>query len=474
MSQLHGWSPHLCASPCVIRAWILSSRRGCVSWSLFARKMATASEIPLVVVTGASGFIATHIIQQLQESGQYRVRGTLRSVQDEAKTKRLNELCPEAQYKLELVEADLTKPDSWDAAVKDATYLIHVASPFPNQIPKDENDLIQPAVEGTQSVLKACVAAKSVKRIVLTSSVAAISGGITGEEGKVYSEEDWANPEKLDAYAKSKTLAEKAAWEYIKELPDDDKVELAVINPAYVMGPVLHGSQCTSMEVVKRLMERSMPMVPKINLPVVDVRDVAAAHIKAMVNPDAAGKRHIISNTNMWMKEIAQVLSKEFKPQGYNIPTVNCPYFALWMTSLFDKTIKLILPNIGKVTRFNNSRMKDVLGINPYDAKDTLIEMAYSMIEAGFIKKSKKFTGPHKAGEEPEGQEETAKPEDEGKPKENGEATEDKSKEEDKKEGEKIEDVADLKKDEEIKKDEEPAKTDEKPAQNEAENPPEK
>ncbi|KAL8593570.1 hypothetical protein ACOMHN_024273 [Nucella lapillus] len=437
--------------------------------------MAAASESSLVLVTGASGYIATHVIKQLQDAG-YKVRGTVRSLSDEAKVKHLNDLCPEAAFKLELVEADLTKPESWEAAVKGVTYVIHVASPFPTNQPKDENEVIQPAVEGTQSVLKACVAAKTIKRVVLTSSCVAVNWSNTASD-KVHTEEDWSDTESLDAYAKSKTLAEKAAWDFIKELPgwgerhywsdtesldayaksktlaekaawdfikelpDEDKIELAVINPAYVMGPVLHGSQCTSMEVIKRLMERSMPACPKLNFAIVDVRDVAMAHVKAMTLPEAAGHRHLILNTNMWMKEIAQLLAKEFKPQGYSVPTMNCPYFALWMSALFDKTIKMILPQVNKVHRFDNKRMKEVLGIEPMEVKETVIEMAYSLIENGFIKKTKKYRGPggieEAKAEEEKAEEKTEEKTEEGageeKAKENGDVKEDAAATEEKK-----------------------------------------
>lgn len=390
--------------------------------------MAAASECPLVLVTGATGYIASHVIKQLQEAG-HMVRGTVRSLSDEAKIKHLQDLCPEATYKLELVEADLTKPESWEAAVKGVAYVIHVASPFPNSQPKDENEVIQPAVEGTQNILKACVAAKTVKRVVLTSSCVAVNWSNQSSD-KVHTEEDWSDVETLDAYAKSKTLAEKAAWDFIKELPDEDKIELAVINPAYVMGPVLHGSQCTSMEVLKRLLERSLPAVPKLNFALVDVRDVAAAHIKAMTLPEAAGNRHLIVNTNMWMKEMAQILAKEFKPQGYGVPTVNCPYFALYLSSVFDKTIKMILPQINKVHKFDNKRMKEVLGIEPRDAKETLIDMAYSLIESGFIKRTKKYRGPggieEPKAEEGKKEEKEVKKEEGGEEvKENGDVKED-------------------------------------------------
>lgn len=427
----------------------------------------------LVLVTGATGFIASHIIKQLQEQG-YKVRGTVRSLQDEDKVKRLNELCPEAEHKLELVEADLTKPESWEAAVKDVTNVIHVASPFPAQTPKDENEIVQPAVEGTQAILKACVQAKSVKRVVITSSCVAVGWGpaaLAADPNKVFTEEDWTDPEKLDAYGKSKTLAEKAAWDYVKELPDEDKIELAVVNPAYVMGPVINGAQCTSLEVVKRILEREKPFCAKLNFPVVDVRDVAAAHIKAMTLEEAAGHRHLIFNQNMWMKEIAQILSKEFKPQGYNVATANCPNPILWMTSLFDKTIKMVMPNIGKVYKFDNARMKNVLGITPIEVKETLIDMAYSLIESGLVKKTKKYKGPNAGtegqGEEGEKKDDGEKKEDEkedDKPKENGdvkEADDDDLKKEETKEDQKIEDVQD----DEKKEDNSEEKTDDNPGE---------
>ncbi|XP_060599031.1 uncharacterized protein LOC132752687 [Ruditapes philippinarum] len=373
--------------------------------------MEGATETTNVLVTGAAGFIATHIIQQLQEEG-YKVRGTLRSLEDKEKVERLQSLSPEAEYKLELVEADLTKPESWEAAVQDVTYVIHVASPNPSQAPKDESEVITPAVEGTQAILKACVQAKSVKKVVLTSSSVAVCYG-QAEANKVYTEEDWMEPEKLDGYGKSKVNAEKAAWDYVKELPDEDKIELSVVNPGYVLGPVLSGAQCTSTDVVKRLLERNIMFVPKLNFSLVDVRDVAAAHIKAMTLQEASGKRHILVNENLWMKEIAVILSNEFKTQGYNVPTSNCPNAMLSVYGILNKSIKMIIPQCNKVIKFDNSRMKEVLGITPRDVKETIIDMAYSLIEAGLVKKSKKYKGP--GGAQEDAKEEDVKAEDEEK-----------------------------------------------------------
>lgn len=366
--------------------------------------MASGGDSPLVLVTGASGFIAAHIIKLLQEEG-YRVRGTVRSLQNEAKVKHLKDLCPDARYQLELVEADLLKEDTWKEAVKDCTYVIHTASPFPSTPPPNPDDVIKPAVDGTKNVLQACAEAGTIKRVVITSSVVAIHGEMVMEEGKVYSENDWTNPDStsLDAYSKSKTVAERAAWDFVnKELPEDKAFELSVINPCVVLGPVINGTISTSVEIVKRLMERSMPMVPKANFAVCDVRDVALAHVKAMTLPNAANHRHIICTQNVWFKDIGLALSKEFKPYGYSIPSMVAPYFAVWLNSFVDKMSRTILPRIGREFRFDNKRMKDELGITPCELNKTLLDTAHSLIDNGFVKKSKKYKQSKKeSGEQP-------------------------------------------------------------------------
>lgn len=442
--------------------------------------MAAANDSPLVLMTSASGFIATHIIKQLQE-GNYKVRGVVPNLEDEEKIKHLHNLCPEAETKLELIQADTTKEGAWEEPIKDVQYVIHVISPFPKNNSKDDNELVQPAVDETLAVLKACVAAKSVKRVLMTSSTAAVlSHSDAGGEAKVYNEDDWSDPTKLDPYGKCKTLAEKAAWEYVKELSDEEKIELTVINPSYVMGPVLPGTRCFSSEVVKVLLERDIPVVPKLNFSIVDVRDVAAAHVKAMTMEEAAGKRFIVNSCDMWMKDIAQVLLKEFKAQGYNVPTINCPNFVLHLRSLYDKAVKKFLPNVGKVLKLDNARMKETLQITPRENKETIIDMAYSLIEAGFIKKSKKYKGPNAAEENAETKEGEEKKEEkeEDKPKENGKVKEDEKEEAkteekaeekatEEKKDEKIEEAAE-KKEEEAKPENE-EKTEEKKEEPEAE-----
>ena len=193
-------------------------------------------ENEIVLVTGASGYIATHIIKQLLEL-DYRVRGTVRSLKNESKVAPLRKLVNNPKHELELVEADLLDEKSWLDAVRGCTYVLHTASPFPNEAPADENELITPAVNGTLNVLKACVQDDSiVKRVVLTSSVAAIADSPL-IDGKSYSENDWPEPKTLSPYPKSKTLAEKAGWDFVKERESQNQrcFQFSVINPSYVM-----------------------------------------------------------------------------------------------------------------------------------------------------------------------------------------------------------------------------------------------
>lgn len=436
--------------------------------------MAAANDSPLVLVTGASGFVSPYIIKQLQENS-YKVRGVVPNVDDEKKkeekVKALQNLCPEAANKLELVEVDSSKSDAWEEPVKGCQYVIHVISPFPNKESKDDNELVQPAVDETLAVLKACVAAKTVKRVVMTSSSAAITcHGDAAGDSKAFTEEAWSDPSKLDPYGKCKTLAEKAGWEYIKELPDEDKIELTVINPSYVMGPVLPGTTCYSSEIVQVLLERSSLVIPKLNFAIVDVRDVASAHVKAMTLEEAAGKRFIVHANEMWMKDIAQVLAKEFKSQGYNVPTINCPNFVLQLRSLYDKEVKKYLPQVGKIFKLDNTKMKETLGITPKECKETIIDMAYSLIEAGVIKKTKKYKGQNAqnaAEENADAKEDEEKKEGDNsdKPKENGEVKEeDKAEKEETKAEEKAsEEKAEEKKDEKIEEADKDKKEDSKP-----------
>jgi nucleoside-diphosphate-sugar epimerase len=351
-----------------------------------------ASRVPTVLVTGGTGYIATHIVQQLQQAG-HKVRATVRSLNHEQKIKPLKQLCPSAIYPLELVEADLLKADSWPAAVRNCSYVIHTASPVPVNLPKDELEVICPAVNGTLAVLRACREVGGVKRVVLTSSIAAVTGGIENRRADArFSEGDWTDPTKTNvAYSKSKALAEKAAWDFVSELSDENMFELAVINPGIVLGPVICGGHAASLEIVMKLLEKHFPAIPHTNIAFADVRDVAAAHVVAMTLPEAAGHRHIVAPHNLWFKDIAEILKKEFGPLGYSIPTMLAPYLAVMLLSLWDTRAKYLLMGWGITTSFDTTRMVSILGIQPRDAQDTLIHMAHSLIKNGFVKKTTRY-----------------------------------------------------------------------------------
>jgi len=358
------------------------------------REIPDASNCPLVLVTGATGFIANHIIYQLLHSGKYRVRGTVRNLKDDQRIDPLRHIFPEAKPPLELVEADLMQVDSWREAVKDCTYVIHLASPVPTGEAVEEDKIIKPAVEGTQHILRACKENPSVKRVVYTSSIAAISGLFLTKDVSA-SEADWLDDNEAGQvlYTRSKLLSERAAWEFMKK-ESDNSFELAVINPSMVMGPVTCDHIPASVFFPKQCLERYTSMIAHLHFPFVDVRDVAAAHIRAMTIPEAAGKRHILHGHSMWLDDIAKILAAEFKPQGYNVPTMTAPYFIMKMMSFFYTGTKSMLPSIGKTVAFDTSRMTQILGINPVGPRYTLLDTCYSMIEAGMIMETDDYNGP--------------------------------------------------------------------------------
>jgi nucleoside-diphosphate-sugar epimerase len=310
---------------------------------------------------------------------------------NEKKIKPLTELYPTAQKNLELVKADLLQPDSWTSAVGGCEYVIHVASPFPSIEPADPQEIIRPAVEGTLAVLRAAHASGSVKRVVLTSSGVAIMGE-GSPNGEPLNEEHWTKPDDdVTSYFKSKTLAEKAAWDFVKEHPS---LELTVMNPGLVTGPMLHDSECTSGEVIIRMLQFQMPMIPDVWTTGVDVRDVAEAHVKAMILPEAAGQRFGLGTRLVSWVEIAEILKEEFGPQGYWISTMKAPYFGVWIYSFVDKGAKMMLRDIGRKYNLDGTKMRKILGINPIDIRKSVIDAAYSVIERGFVKKTAGYKGP--------------------------------------------------------------------------------
>lgn len=245
------------------------------------------------------------------------------------------------------------------------THVIHMASPFPDRVPSNPDELIKPAVDGTLAVLRAVTEAGGVKRVVLTSSIAAVFDTSIPipkdkETDKTFDEESWTDVENsgIDAYAKSKTLAEKAAWDYVKELPEDKKFELAVINPGMVIGPLLCKRYTTSHLAIKSLLNRAQPAMPKLNCNITDVRDVAQAHVTALTLAEAAGKRHLIVNNSVWMKDLAAIVQKEFRPKGYFVVSFTAPNFLVRVSSFYDQGAKMVAPRLGREVKYDNKRVR--------------------------------------------------------------------------------------------------------------------
>lgn len=338
-----------------------------------------------VLVTGGSGFIALQTILNLMEKG-YRVRTTLRSL-DKAEHVRnvLRDHTPMADM-LECVEASLDSDQGWSQAVAGCDCVLHIASPVPVTPPKHDEELIGPARNGALRVLKAAKAS-DVKRVVMTSSVAAISYGWNDAPPVAFTEEHWSNLDKAKgniAYARSKTLAEKAAWEFVNS-PEGEGLDLATINPAVVLGPVLDPDVSASLQVISQLMSGKIPALPRLSFTIVDVRDVAEAHILAMTTPEAAGKRFILADQTYMADELAQILREEFPAYANKIPKRYIPDWVVRALSIINPPLRQITPSLGRNTPFSNEQAKTVLGLNPRPAREAAIASANSMIALGLL-----------------------------------------------------------------------------------------
>lgn len=335
-----------------------------------------------VLVTGASGFIAMHAVHQLLEQG-YRVRGTVRSL---AKADRTRDALAKTGVDvsgLEFAEADLTKDEGWNEAAAGCRYVLHVASPFPKSEPDHEDEVIRPAVDGALRALKAAAAA-GVERVVLTSSTAAINYG-HGKNYGPFDESDWSDTTNEGAYVKSKLAAERAAWDYVNELPAGQEFELVCINPGLVLGPILGSGFGTSALVVHRLLEARDPGVPRMGWPGVDVRDVASAHILAMTHPKAAGERFAcVSDDVAAMPTVAKILAAEFNDKGFRVKTNVIPDWFVRFLAIFDKQIRLGL-TVLPPRSVNNAKIKTTLGWKPRGLKEMVLATAHSLVDGGMV-----------------------------------------------------------------------------------------
>jgi len=343
--------------------------------------MATSSG--LVLVTGGSGFIAGYCIAELLNEG-WDVRTTLRnSAKTDEVRRRISKIAQRAPT-IEVAEADLNADTGWKQAVSGAQYVLHVASPVPSIDPKNDDVLVRPARDGTLRVLKAAREA-GVKRVVMTSSVSAIALG-HGGRAKPFTEEEWSdetNRADTSPYDRAKTIAERAAWAWRKE--EGRGLELATVNPGYVLGPALDEDFTVSLEIVKKLLDGSLPGTARLGFAIVDVRDLAKLHLLVMTSPQAEGQRFIAAADFLWMREIADILRKGLGEKGGSVPTLNIPNFLLRLLGIVDPVVRGRLYDLGKERRVSSEKARQLLGWTTRPAAETILDTAISLQALGVI-----------------------------------------------------------------------------------------
>ena len=332
-----------------------------------------------VLVTGATGYIGLHCIHQLLNQG-YAVNGSVRSPERKEEIFEALQKHNTPTENLNLYTFNLTEDDGWDEGMEGCDYLLHVASPIALEN-HNEDFFVKPAVAGVKRAFE-FAKKHNVKKVVLTSSVAAIFD--TLEEKTYYDETDWSDPENpsISHYSKSKTLAERAAWDFVEN--EGNPFELAVINPALVIGPSLSGDLGESNKAIAMVVTGKMPVAVPLQFGYVDVRDVATAHVLAMQNSNSNGERFALAEKDLWYKDVAKVL----RDNGFDkAPTFNVPVWLAKILANFSKELKITLPYLGRVRSVKNtSKAKDILEWNPRPAEQSIIDIAEQIKEMGLIK----------------------------------------------------------------------------------------
>jgi dihydroflavonol-4-reductase len=342
-----------------------------------------------VLITGASGFIASHIVKELLARG-HRVRGTVRSLKKTKELAPLRELAG-APDRLELVEADLLTDGAFDAAASGVDAVLHTASPYVLDAKDPQKDLVDPAVKGTRNVVQAAAGASSVKRVIVTSSMAAITD--EPESDHVLTEEDWNTKSSLERnpYYYSKTLAERAAWDFVRE--EKPAFDLVVINPFLVIGPSLMPAINTSNQLFVDLLKGTYPGVMNLTWGFVDVRDVADAHVRALETPGARG-RYIAAGETIAMRDVVDLLDKHGWSQGHKLPKLglDCAVgdFAVRLSSyLQPKGVGSYLrTHVGRVPRYDNTKAQKELGVSFRPAKASILDTMADLARWGHVEKS--------------------------------------------------------------------------------------
>jgi nucleoside-diphosphate-sugar epimerase len=344
-----------------------------------------------VLVTGGSGFIGAHSILQLLAAG-HQVRTTVRNLKREPEVRAMLKVGGADAAKLSndrvtFFAADLEKDAGWKEAIAGCDYVLHVASPIPPNLPKHEDELIVPAREGALRVLRASRDA-GVKRVVMTSSFAAIGYG-HAPQTVPFGETTWTDLAGRDvaAYPKSKTLAERAAWDFMAK--EGGSLELSVVNPVGVLGPVLGPDYSPSIFLVQRLMDGALPGCPRLSFGLVDVRDVADLHLRAMTHPAAKGERFLaVAGDSVSMLDIAKVLKARMGAWAKRVPTRQLPDWLVRLAAMRDPAINLILPELGIVKSATHEKAAHILGWSPRSNEEAIVATAESLVRLGLLKDS--------------------------------------------------------------------------------------
>ena len=326
-----------------------------------------------VLVTGASGFVAKHIVRELLEQG-YTVRASTRSEKRQAE---IDRLFPDAL--IDHVRLDLTSDNGWADALVGVDVLMHTASPFPGEPPKDPEELIGPAVDGTLRALKAARSA-GVERVILTSSVAAVFKDPNAAAAPTINESNWtdAKGENVSAYEASKTLAERAAWDFVAQHPE---MKLTVVNPGAVLGPAMDASYGTSLEYVERFLAGTDPMVPNVQLSIVDVRDVARIHVAAVANDQSINERYIAAAGMASMPDLAKALAQAFPDR--KISTRTAPDWFIRLMARFVPMLKMIAASLGRQSAVDGSKAASTFGFTYIPPTEAVLASAHYLAENG-------------------------------------------------------------------------------------------
>ncbi|MSO69620.1 MAG: aldehyde reductase [Alphaproteobacteria bacterium] len=346
--------------------------------SLGERSMADGA---LVLVTGLSGFVGKHCGVALLNKG-YRVRSTVRSLRRADAVRATLAKHAVVDGRLEFVEADLGSDVGWDAAAQGCQYVMHVASPFPIKQPKDRDALLGPARDGTLRVLKAASKAGAT-RTVVTSSIAAIMYGHDNLTGAL-TEEQWTNLDGADVspYVRSKTLAERAAWDFMKD--DRSGMNLSVINPGFILGPTLDGEFGSSIEVIQMMLRGKYPAVPHVQFPTVDVRDVADMQVLALNHPAAANQRFLCTDKSFWFVELIRAIRAAL-PEAKKMPTKELPSFVVRALSLFNSQLRAIVPELDRERVTSHAKAEKLLGFRFRSASEAAVASAKSLIQLKLV-----------------------------------------------------------------------------------------